>query len=193
MVVPPHDRAEARSLLRRAMRQERQAVALKQKFARTIIDDRLFAVVANAGVIGLYAAMRGEPDPLALVPLAVKPASLPAIGNDESMVFRSWQQGEPLVPASWGGIQPAESASITQPDVVFVPLLAFDHALNRLGQGGGYYDRYFATHSAAFRIGLAWDVQRVAELDVEPWDAPLDAVITESTIFTKDSNRWPTR
>lgn len=73
-------------------------------------------------------------------------------------------------------------------DLVIMPLLGFDAHGNRLGMGGGYYDRSFAfcMHisplARPFLLGLAYDVQEVNTLDVQPWDVPLDAVLTESGI-----------
>lgn len=72
---------------------------------------------------------------------------------------------------------------------VFMPLVAFDKQGNRLGMGGGYYDRTFAylrRHKHVQRprlVGVAYDFQEVDLLPVEPWDVPLDAIITESRII----------
>ena len=63
--------------------------------------------------------------------------------------------------------------------MILTPLLAFDAALNRLGQGAGHYDRAFAANAGAWRIGVAWSVQRVETLPADPWDVPLHNIITE--------------
>ena len=55
--------------------------------------------------------------------------------------------------------------------------------MGRLGQGGGYYDRSFARHETALRIGLAWSVQQVEHVPVDPWDLPLHAVLTETSLI----------
>lgn len=70
-------------------------------------------------------------------------------------------------------------------DAIIVPLLAFDHNLNRIGFGGGWYDRFLATQTDAVKIGLAFDVQRTDQLPIEDHDVPLDMVITETTIYRR--------
>jgi len=70
-------------------------------------------------------------------------------------------------------------------DLIFVPLLGFDNTGNRLGMGGGFYDRYLANYTTTkkpFVLGVAYDIQRLAKLKVEPWDYPLDAILTETGI-----------
>lgn len=75
----------------------------------------------------------------------------------------------------------AASGRTGRPDIVLVPLIAVDARGNRLGQGGGHYDRTLAALRAERRVravGVAWDMQCVDALPVDPWDAPLDAVAT---------------
>jgi len=64
-------------------------------------------------------------------------------------------------------------------DLVFMPLVGFDLAGGRLGMGGGFYDKTFATRSS-FLIGLAHDCQQVEQLPIESWDVPLDAIASDS-------------
>jgi 5-formyltetrahydrofolate cyclo-ligase len=66
-----------------------------------------------------------------------------------------------------------------EPALILCPLLGFDRAGGRLGQGGGHYDRYFATHPHILRIGVGWSVQEVDAIPAESTDARLDAVLTE--------------
>ena len=74
---------------------------------------------------------------------------------------------------------------IKQYDVLVVPLLAFDDNLNRLGFGGGWYDRFFTLQPQSLKIGLAYEFQQTAKIPTEAHDVPLDMVITESQIFTQ--------
>ncbi len=67
-------------------------------------------------------------------------------------------------------------------EVALTPLLAFDSCGNRLGYGGGFYDRYFKEHPNVYRVGLAYEGQRVPLLPVDGWDEPLHAVITEKGV-----------
>ena len=105
------------------------------------------------------------------------------------MIFRRWVLGDVLVATAWGGQQPIEAAASVIPKLILVPMLGFDAAFNRIGQGGGHYDRYLAAHPAACRIGIAWEAQRVDRIDPQPWDVPMDAVLTETGFYMKDLTR----
>lgn len=83
----------------------------------------------------------------------------------------------------FGLMQPLGSAPGAIPDVLFVPLLGFTQGGERLGQGGGHYDRWLAEHPGTVAIGLAWDAQLVGELPAEAHDAPMDAVVTPTRLF----------
>ncbi len=94
--------------------------------------------------------------------------------------FLAWDAAEPLVAGPFGLQQPPAGAVEVRPDIILTPLLGFDRAGNRLGQGAGHYDRAFAAHPDAWRIGIAWAVQQVATLVPDPWDVALHAIATES-------------
>lgn len=83
----------------------------------------------------------------------------------------------------FGILQPTAKAEPVIPDVLFVPLVGFTDRCERLGQGGGHYDRWLAEHRPALAIGMGWDVQLCATLPAEPHDAALDAVITPTRIY----------
>lgn len=80
-------------------------------------------------------------------------------------------------------MQPASDAPRVEPDVLFVPLVGFTESGHRIGQGGGFYDRWITSHRVAIAIGLAWDVQKVDRLPVEDHDVKLDAVVTPTRIY----------
>uniref|UniRef100_UPI0026709D2D 5-formyltetrahydrofolate cyclo-ligase n=1 Tax=Sphingomonas bacterium TaxID=1895847 RepID=UPI0026709D2D len=84
--------------------------------------------------------------------------------------------GLSVPPAAWPEVAP---------DVILTPLVAFDAMLNRLGQGAGHYDRAFEAHPSAWRVGVAWSIQRVAALAPDPWDVPLHDIITETDWWTR--------
>jgi 5-formyltetrahydrofolate cyclo-ligase len=88
-----------------------------------------------------------------------------------------------LTTGPFGMLQPEADAEALIPDVLFVPLVGFTASLERLGQGGGHYDRWLAEHPPALAIGLAWDVQLCDALPAEPHDAALDAVVTPTRIY----------
>ncbi|AYJ85735.1 5-formyltetrahydrofolate cyclo-ligase [Sphingomonas paeninsulae] len=194
MAVPPLISADALSALRRDMRKLRRHIAKAENWRPASLNDELNELISKSSVIGLYAPMSGEPDPT-LVPRGQSPKifSRPALTDENLLEFRQWTHGDREIPSSWGGFQPATSAPVVHPDVIFVPLVAFDGVLNRLGQGGGHYDRYLADNGTALRIGVAWEAQRVDLLPVRPWDVPLDAVITEQNCYTKELQRCLSR
>ncbi len=96
------------------------------------------------------------------------------------MIFRRWWPGEPLEPDLAGVPAPLPLADAVTPELILTPLLAFDARGGRLGQGGGYYDRTFATLPDALRIGLAHDEQEVDHLPLQPHDIRLHGVLTGS-------------
>jgi 5-formyltetrahydrofolate cyclo-ligase len=99
------------------------------------------------------------------------------------MRFRVHRPGEALAAGPFAAGQPSESAPAVAPDLVLVPLVGFDRAGNRLGQGGGHYDRALAALPTARAVGLAWSIQEVPALPVETWDQPLDAIWTERELI----------
>ena len=102
------------------------------------------------------------------------------IQRDAPMIFRRWSPGEPLELDLAGVPAPLPLAETVTPALILTPLLAFDAAGGRLGQGGGYYDRTFAALPDVLRIGLAYAGQQVEELALEPHDQPLHGVLTET-------------
>ncbi len=82
----------------------------------------------------------------------------------------------------FGLMQPLPSAPTVEPDVLFVPLIGFSAVGDRLGQGGGHYDRWLAEHAGTTAIGLAWDCQLV-DLPVEDHDISLHAVVTPTRVY----------
>ena len=108
------------------------------------------------------------------------------VGAEQPLVFRSWTPGEPLVPGVWEIPVPVETAPEVLPDVLLVPMLAFDRAGYRLGYGGGFYDRTLEKLRARKKvvaIGVAYGAQMVDEVPRGPYDAPLDYVMTETETF----------
>ena len=183
MVVPP----TTLDTLRNDLKQRRLNISQSNKFVPYI---RLDGVVAEAICIGLYCPMGGEPDPWLIARNFAGLTSLPTLESATAgMIFRKWTHGDMLVKTSWGGQQPLSEATAVVPDVIFVPLLGYDLSLNRIGQGGGHYDRYLAANPGACRIGIAWEAQRLDAIDAQPWDVPLDAVLTEATFYVKDLTR----
>jgi 5-formyltetrahydrofolate cyclo-ligase len=186
MVVPP----TALGLLRKSLRKTRQAVYIKQQNPPLRSNIILKNLLAETMSVALYRAMGGEPDPLPLLKNFTGMVALPTLAADDPLMkFRHWSIDDSLVTSPWGGQQPVETAALIIPDLIFVPMLGFDAAFNRIGQGGGHYDRYLAAHPAACRIGIAWEAQRVDSIKPQPWDIPMDAIHTEAGFYVKDLTR----
>ena len=185
MVVPP----TALTALRADLRTRRQAIAKTHKQFSFSTNAQLRDLIRSIKTIGLYQPMAGEPDPLPLIENFSGVTSLPALAEKSEMTFRRWFVGDPLVTSLWGGWQPADTADTVFPDLVIVPLLGFDAAFNRIGQGGGHYDRYLVAYPSAVRIALAWEGQRVDSIAAQPWDIPMDAILTETAFHVKDLTR----
>ena len=137
--------------------------------------------------VASYVAIRSELDPSALVDrLAARGVRfcLPVVEADrETMHFRAWQPGETLVASSFGLSVPGEGAEIVEPDVLLMPLAAFDARGHRIGWGKGHYDRALdrlERDRHLLKIGLAFSVQQVDAVPFEPHDRPLDLILTEA-------------
>lgn len=157
-----------------------------------------------AAAIGLPALSAAFPDPASKVAALYQPAgseidpeplaaglsaagwtlALPSVeGAAGAMVFRRWDRFIPLVRDAVGQRAPDPGQPVVEPDLVVVPLLAFDRTGRRLGQGGGYYDRALAALRARREVlvlGLAYGGQDTAGLPNEPHDQALDAILTEN-------------
>lgn len=123
---------------------------------------------------------------------------LPVVLDRETIVFRAYEAGAPIVKTGFGTSGPDETAELVEPDMMLVPLSAFDGAGHRIGYGAGHYDRAIARLIALGRrprlIGIAFACQEVASVPFEPHDIPLDAILTEHglRILEAGSTRYET-
>lgn len=189
--VPMTDPARQKKDLRRQAlaARERAAEAAGPKaallIARRVLGDFVFM---KGAVIAGYAATRSEVDPfplMAALNAQGHPLCLPRTEGDE-IVFRAWKPGDRLVVGRMSVSEPDEKAKVRRPDLLIVPLLAFDRHGYRLGYGAGYYDRYLREHRAKRTIraiGIAFEGQAVDELPHEAHDERLDAVVTEERVI----------
>jgi 5-formyltetrahydrofolate cyclo-ligase len=103
----------------------------------------------------------------------------PKRGNP--LTFRLWRPGDELVPERFGTVRP--TGEERAPDVLLVPLLAFDRRGHRLGYGAGFYDRTLARLPGRFALGCAYAAQEVPEVPAGPYDMRIDAIATERGVI----------
>lgn len=112
---------------------------------------------------------------------------LPAvIQRDHPLQFRQWRDGDLLIDEDFGTKAPAPTAKVVQPDILIVPLLAFDRAGYRLGYGGGFYDRsleQLRRNKPVLAVGVAFAGQESGSVPRDENDQPLDWIITEREAF----------
>lgn len=110
--------------------------------------------------------------------------SVPVVMDKQTIIFRELAPGAPLVSTGFGTFGPGPEAREVEPDVMLVPLAAFDRAGHRIGYGAGFYDRAIARlHDKGRRpklIGIAFDCQQIDVVPAEAHDVALDAILTES-------------
>lgn len=150
-------------------------------------------LIEPGAVIGLYHASRYEAPASAYAGFFAERGhriALPHFADREApMTFRAHADpfgGSDLTPGPFGLLQPAGEPKDLTPDVLFVPIIGFTEGRERLGQGGGHYDRWLAEHPGRLTIGLAWDVQLIepaSALPLEEHDQRLDAVVTPTRIY----------
>lgn len=99
----------------------------------------------------------------------------------KALTFRRWQPGDTMLRERFGTMRPI--GDVLVPDMLLIPLLAFDTTGRRLGYGGGFYDRTLAALTSRFRLGCAFAAQQVDVVPVGPYDIRLDAVATENGII----------
>ena len=139
-------------------------------------------------IIGGYYPVNFEIDDLELLKKFEKKKfniSLPVIKKNFQMNFYKWSFSEPLKINRYGIPEP-DTKNIVYPDILLIPIVAFDKNLNRLGYGGGYYDRLIARLSKKkkiIKIGLALSVQKISEVPMNKYDKRLDYIITNKCIF----------
>lgn len=148
-------------------------------------------------VLAVYCPVRDEADPAPVVAAHRGPLCLPVVtGPAQPLRFRGWQPGAALAPGVFGVPIPVRGDWLV-PEVLVVPLLAFDSGCFRLGYGGGFYDRTLAQlragGGACVAIGLAFEAQRVDMLPCGPTDVPLDLVVTEAAVHQPVGGPGPLR
>lgn len=134
-----------------------------------------------------YLPIGTEIDPVPIMAALSKRVgiSVPVVaGTGQPLRFCRWRPGIRLEEGAFGVMVPVEKYWV-EPEVLIVPLLAFDDRLFRLGYGGGFYDRTLAALSPRVALGFAFSGQRMAAVPTEPTDHALDAIVTEAGVLSK--------
>jgi 5-formyltetrahydrofolate cyclo-ligase len=111
--------------------------------------------------------------------------SLPKISKNNQINFFKWSISEPLKINKYGIPEPISDKRIN-PNILLIPLVGFDDKLNRLGYGGGYYDKYLSKvklDKSLIKIGIGFSFQKVKNLPINKYDQKLDCIITEKKII----------
>jgi len=147
--------------------------------------------------IAAYIAILGEISVEAVMHIGAaqgKTFYLPVL-RGQAMFFSPWQIDTPLIEKKFGLLEPDSSESDwikpAELDLVIAPLVVFDERGNRIGQGGGFYDRTFeftrdttSDKKKPYLIGVAHDSQKEPQLQPQPWDIPLDKIVTEQAVYS---------
>ena len=189
------DIAELKKQLRTELRRKRveHAAALPAEVSALVFNrppGPVLDLVPTGATIGLYRSDTGEAPSARYTRFFFErghPIALPRVTTlDKPMEFRlhtdSYEESD-LEAGVWGLRQPRVDAPVVVPEVLFMPLIGFTVNGDRLGQGGGYYDRFLAAHPQTIAIGMAWDVQEVAELPLELHDMRLSAIVTPTRVL----------
>ena len=161
--------------------------AAERAAAAEAIATRPFPLtIAPGTIVSGFSALKAEINPVPLMRRladAGAQLALPVVaGRGKPLIMRAWSFGAPLVSGVWGIREPAPSAPEVEPDILLVPLLAFDRAGGRIGYGAGYYDMTIAALRAkkpVVAVGVAYGSQEIDSVPVTPRDARLDLVLTE--------------
>jgi 5-formyltetrahydrofolate cyclo-ligase len=160
----------------------------RQRWSERIDAELRRLLRERPGALGVYWPFRAEFDPRPLVEWAVaegRVVALPVVVDRKGpLEYRAWRPGEKLVDGVWH-IPVPERREVVVPAMVLAPLVGFDGACYRLGYGGGYFDRTLAALvPRPLAIGVGFAVQALATIHPQPFDVPMDVIVTE------DRARW---
>jgi 5-formyltetrahydrofolate cyclo-ligase len=186
------DPSEQKKTIRRDAIARRDALpAAERAAAAATIAARPFPLPIAPGVIvSGFSPLKSEINPIPLLRKVSNHGAglaLPVVaGKGKPLIMRAWAFGEPLDSGVWGIREPKPEAPEVAPDILLVPLLAFDRSGNRIGYGAGYYDMTIAKLRAlksVVAIGIAFALQEIPSVPVTPRDARLDLVLTEREVI----------
>lgn len=182
-----------RQQLRQTLKAKRLALtdAQQQHAAQSLISPALKLIDQHqAQHLAFYLPFRGEISPLPLMQILLaqgKSLYLPVLHpfSPQQLLFLRYQGDASLKPNRFGILEPVldvrKVLPLTKLEMIFTPLVGFDLPGNRLGMGGGFYDRTLAQRPELVSVGLAHRCQQVEQLPIEKWDMPLDYLLIGET------------
>jgi 5-formyltetrahydrofolate cyclo-ligase len=183
--------SDQKAKLRAAALAKRDALPAEMRAeAAEAIAARAFPVEVRGTIVSGFMAMKSEINPLPLMRRLAEAGAqlaLPVIaGRGHPLIMRAYTFGDELARGQWGIREPKPEAAAVDPDIIIVPLAAFDRAGQRIGYGAGYYD--MTIHALRARkpvttIGLAFAVQEISQVPAAPHDERLDFVLTEREVI----------
>lgn len=186
-----------RNFIRRAIRAQRRYLSASERALSSfnlLSNLRTQIWYLRAQRISAYLYQDGE---ISLTPVIndcmdrSKNISLPRVHRSKPfMQFLDWKPGQPLTTNRYGILEPigSRTCQLMTHSVILTPLVAFDSRGNRIGMGGGYYDRMLGRVSGSIHrplmIGVAYDFQQLDGLNSEAWEQPLDAIVTNKEVIS---------
>jgi 5-formyltetrahydrofolate cyclo-ligase len=189
--------AELKAVLRRDAIARREALPADLRAAAAqAIAARPFPVAVPAGtIVSGFMPLKSEINPVPLLHNLAQAGArlaLPAVGGrGKPLVMRAYAFGDQLTAGVWGIREPKPDAASVLPDIVIVPLLAFDRRGHRVGYGAGYYDLTLTAlraHKQIVAAGIAFAAQEIGSVPTTPRDARLDLVLTEREVIDCRAN-----
>tara|TARA_B100000900_G_scaffold407209_1_gene419515 strand:- start:1393 stop:1938 length:546 start_codon:yes stop_codon:yes gene_type:complete len=165
----------------------------KNSYLCEIEANKLFKIIKKTKIkkviIGCYYPVNSEINTKKIMKFLEKKKfiiCLPIIKNNLDMEFYEYKSEDPLYVNKYGIPEPINKRK-KKPNILLIPIVAFDRKLNRLGYGGGFYDRFLEKMEKykILKIGLAFSYQRIKNVPIEKFDKKLDYILTEKEIFTK--------
>lgn len=157
------------------------------KIFKSIIE---YPFYLNSQTVFTYVSMKDEVDTHAIIKHAIannKKVAVPKVYSNGYMKFFYIKSFNELKPSTMNILEPDDSNEVAIPNnqaIINVPGLVFDHSFNRIGFGGGYYDRYLVAYEMIHKVGLAYDFQITSDIPHDDYDISLNAIISSSKIFT---------
>ena len=184
--------SDLKSIVRKDAMIRRDAIpaAERAQAAEAIAARGLPLAIKPGAIVSGFMPLKTEINPLPLMrklEVAGAQLALPAIaGRGKPLVMRAFAFGDELASGQWGIREPKADAPEVAPDILLVPLLAFDRTGHRIGYGAGYYDMTIAKFRSVkpvIAVGIAFAAQEIGQVPVTARDARLDLVLTERDVI----------